>query len=222
MVWGGKRMKQAAGETLYLKIEKNVQVHDTHVTVGDIAQVLCTDKATENLVKTVKIPGATNGKPGRRAMSVMKVIELIQQEAVGIEVNNIGECDFIITLEKKKQPSEIISWGKTVFVAVLAFFGAAFTIMTFNNDVDIPKLFSQIFLQFTGRESDGFTVLEVFYSVGIGLGILLFFNHFAGKKFTADPTPLEVEMRLYEDDVDTTLIESSNRSTRQSTNTGGK
>lgn len=215
-------MKQAAGETLYLKIEKNVQVHDTHVTVGDIAQVLCTDKATENLVKTVKIPDATNGKPGRRAMSVMKVIELIQQEAVGIEVNNIGECDFIITLEKKKQPSEIISWGKTVFVAVLAFFGAAFTIMTFNNDVDIPKLFSQIFLQFTGRESDGFTVLEVFYSVGIGLGILLFFNHFAGKKFTADPTPLEVEMRLYEDDVDTTLIESSNRSTGQSTNTGGK
>ena len=31
------------------------------------------------------------------------------------------------------------------------------------------------------------------------------------KQGGADPTPLEVEMRTYEDDVDTTLIESGNR-----------
>lgn len=205
-------MKQASGETLYLKIDKNVQVHDTKVTVGDIAQVLCTDKATENLVKTVKVPTATNGKPGRHAMSVMEIIQLIQKEAVGLEVNNIGEADFIVTLEKEKQPGAWWSCAKTAFVTILAFFGAAFTIMTFNNDVDIPKLFTQIFLQFTGQESDGFTVLEISYSIGLGLGILLFFNHFAGKKFTSDPTPMEVEMRTYEDNVDNTLIERSRRS----------
>ena len=49
------------------------------------------------------------------------------------------------------------------------------------------------------------------YSVGIGLGVLVFFNHFAGKKLTADPTPLEVEMRSYEDQVDTTVLEASRR-----------
>lgn len=38
-----------------------------------------------------------------------------------------------------------------------------------------------------------------------------FFHHFAKKQGGADPTPLEVEMRTYEDDVDTTLIESGNR-----------
>ena len=77
--------------------------------------------------------------------------------------------------------------------------------------MDIPKLFGQLYLQFTGRESDGFTILELTYSVGLGLGILIFFNHFAGKKLTKDPTPMEVEMRLYEDEVDTTLIEASRR-----------
>lgn len=204
-------MKQASGETLYLKIEKNVQIHDTQVTIGDLAQVLCTDKATGNLVKTIKVPTATNGKPGRHAMSVMEIIALIQKEAVGIEVNNIGESDFIVTLEKKKQPGMVWSYGKAAFVSILSFFGAAFTIMTFNNDVDIPKLFAQIYSQFTGMESDGFTVLEATYSLGVGLGIILFFNHFAGRKLTADPTPLEVEMRSYEDDVDTTLIERSRR-----------
>lgn len=204
-------MKQAANETLYLKIEKNVQVHDSKITIGDIAQVLCTDQAAGNFIKTIKLPDAFHGKAGRHAMSVMEVIERIGQEVSGLEINNIGESDFIITLEKQQQPGKAWSYGKTAFVALLAFFGAAFTIMTFNNDVDIPKLFAQIFLQFTGKESDGFTVLELFYSIGIGVGILLFFNHFAGKKITDDPTPLEVEMRTYEDEVDQTLIERSRR-----------
>ena len=47
-------MKQAGGETLYLKVDRNVQVHDKKVTIGDLAQILCTDKQTENFVKTIK------------------------------------------------------------------------------------------------------------------------------------------------------------------------
>ena len=35
-------MKQAGGETLYLKVDRNVQVHDKKVTIGDLAQILCT------------------------------------------------------------------------------------------------------------------------------------------------------------------------------------
>ena len=72
-------------------------------------------------------------------------------------------------------------------------------------------MFGQLYGMFTGRASDGFTLLEISYSIGVGLGILVFFHHFAKKQGGADPTPLEVEMRTYEDDVDTTLIESGNR-----------
>ena len=190
-------MKQAGGETLYLKVDRNVQVHDKKVTIGDLAQILCTDKQTENLVKTIKVPQATNGKPGRHTMSVMELIERIQEEVSG----------------------RVLSYAKTIFVAALSFFGAAFTIMTFNNDVDIPKLFAQIYQQFTGTPSSGFTVMEFSYSIGLGLGILLFFNHFGGRKITADPTPLEVEMRTYEDEIDTTLIERSTRDPKKQKNT---
>ena len=198
-------MKQAGGETLYLKVDRNVQVHDKKVTIGDLAQILCTDKQTENLVKTIKVPQATNGKPGRHTMSVMELIERIQEEVSGLEINNIGEYDFLVTYEAKKQPGRVLSYAKTIFVAALSFFGAAFTIMTFNNDVDIPKLFAQIYQQFTGTPSSGFTVMEFSYSIGLGLGILLFFNHFGGRKITADPTPLEVEMRTRVVSVQSTL-----------------
>ena len=83
--------------------------------------------------------------------------------------------------------------------------------MAFNNDIGITNLFGQLYRQFTGEASDGFTVLEVTYSLGVGIGILVYFNHFSRKKRTTDPSPLEVEMRTYEDEVDTTLIEAEGR-----------
>ena len=41
------------------------------------------------------------------------------------------------------------------------------------------------------------------------------FNHFGGRKITEDPTPMEVEMRVYEDDVNKTLIEQEKRKERK-------
>ena len=91
------------------------------------------------------------------------------------------------------------------------FFGGGFSIMNFNNDVDIPALFEQIYTQITGQHATGFAVLEISYSIGIGLGVLFFFNHFGRMKITDDPTPMQVQMRLYEDDVNTTIIEDDSR-----------
>ena len=100
---------------------------------------------------------------------------------------------------------------KTSQVVLISFMGAAFSIMAFNNDVGVTKMFSQIYELVTGTKSDGFTVLEFTYSIGIAIGILTFFNHFGKRRFSVDPTPIEVEMRLYENDLQTTLIENISR-----------
>ena len=55
------------------------------------------------------------------------------------------------------------------------------------------------------------TVLEVSYCIGLTVGIMVFFNHIGRKKITADPTPLQVEMRKYENDLDMTFIENASR-----------
>ena len=90
--------------------------------------------------------------------------------------------------------------------------GSSFAIMTFSTDVDTANLFSKIYTQFTGEIATGPTILEFTYSVGIGIGVVFFFNHFGKGKLTQDPTPVEVQMRLYEDDVNKTLIADKNRS----------
>ena len=37
-------MKQAGGETLYLKVDRNVQVHDKKVTIGEIGRASCRER----------------------------------------------------------------------------------------------------------------------------------------------------------------------------------
>lgn len=196
---------------LYLKVDKNVRAKGESVHLGDIATLNCAEKVIENKVKTLRLPTQQVKGAGRYVFSVFDVIEVIQGEYPALEISNLGEADFILTVEKEKKLYEFVSWIKTAFVCFLSFFGAAFSIMAFNNDIDIAKLFGQLYEIFTGETSNGFTLLEISYSIGVGLGILIFFHHFSQKKNCCDPTPLEVEMRTYEDEVDLTLIESGNR-----------
>lgn len=147
----------------------------------------------------------------RAAISVLGVIKKIHGEIPDLEIQNVGEIDFIITYKKEKDAGKLMHLLKIVFVVLISFFGAAFSAMAFNNDVDTVTMFGQIYQLVTGRTSDGFTILEITYSIGLIVGILIFFNHFGKSKVSVDPTPLEVEMRLYENDIQTTLIENYSR-----------
>lgn len=49
--------------------------------------------------------------------------------------------------------------------------------------------------------------IEIAYAAGLAGGIIIFFNHIGRRRITHDPTPIEVSMRKYEDDVNNTLAE---------------
>ncbi len=203
-----------SGATVYIKLDQNILTKKETVFLKEIAEISCSDKDTENKIKTIPFPCGGEGKPGRYVHSAVEIIAAVTERFPGVHVETMGASDFIMTLEKRQQPPAAWERIKTAVVCLLTFFGAAFCIMTFNNDVDITTLFGQLFEQFTGRASDGFTVLEISYSIGVGAGILIFFNHFSRKKTTSDPTPLQVEMRSYEDDINTALIETKERKGR--------
>ena len=202
-------------DTLYIQTEKNVEVHSPDVYLQDVAKLSCCNSSVLNRNKVRKIFTIPQDKPGRYVVSAMDLIDEIQKKEQSVDVNHIGEPNFVITYETQKHKHVAYSWFKTVLVSLVTIVGAAFSIMTFNTDVDTSGLFFHIYKQFTGNISDGYTILELTYSIGIGLGVIFFFNHFGGKRLTQDPTPMEVEMRLYEDDIDTTIIEQAERKENQ-------
>ena len=205
----------SGSDTIYIKADRNTEVTKPDVTIGDVVKVECANSSVTSRVKTLKLlkfhDTDKKKKQNRTSVSILKVIACIHEVYPNADVESVGEQDFIVTLEEQRTAGQFVHWIKTFFVVVITFCGAAFSMMAFNNDVDVTKMFGQIYESLTGAESSGFTVLEITYSIGVIIGILTFFNHFGKKKFTVDPTPMEVEMRLYENDIQTTLIEDFSR-----------
>ena len=190
----------SSSDTIYIKADRNVEVTKPEVTLGDVLKIECANSSVTSRLKTLKLLKFHNTdkkNQNRTAVSILKVIECIHEVYPNADIQNVGEQDFIVTLEEQQTAGQLLHWIKTVSVVIITFCGAAFSMMAFNNDVDVTKMFG--------------TILELTYSIGVIIGILTFFNHFGKKKFTVDPTPMEVEMRLYENDIQTTLIEDFSR-----------
>jgi len=154
-------------------------------------------------------------KHRRYAFSVMKIIELINQEYPNVEVQNIGEPDFIIDYENKDKQkhalNRILNVIKIASICLITMFGSVYAIMAYNNDVAVSEVFEKAYMIFLGATGQGHMIIEIMYSIGLTIGIIIFYNHFGGKKITNDPTPLEVEMHTLESDIDDSLISRSSR-----------
>lgn len=200
-----------AQTTVYIKAERNTQMQADDVFLKDIASVYCEDKATLGKVKAIKLHTFHEKDKKRFFISMTEVVKLVKEAVSGTEVESIGEPDMIVDrvyVEKKKGAVEA---AKILVVSLVCFFGASFTIMAFHNDIGIVDVFAKYYKLVMGTESNGFTVLEVSYSIGLAAGILLFFNHIGGRRITKDPTPIEVEMAIYEEDVEKALIKTADR-----------
>lgn len=201
----------SAGRTVYLNLRELTEVHEPEIYLKDAAEIYCGDKNLLSRCRALKLASVPAGKPCRLVKSAVWAAALLEGLDPSVQVANLGKSEFIIDYKPLRRPMAVWEWAKTVFVCAVCFCGAAFAVMTFNNDVGAADVFRKIYVLVTGTPSDGRTVLEFSYSLGLGAGILLFFNHFAGWKFSADPTPLEVEMRTYDENIAKTVIQNGER-----------
>jgi len=197
--------------TVYLKCDRNVEVQSQDVFLSDIGSLQCADKTIGAKLKALKIYHFASQGEKRCVISTLKLVELMEDACPNITVQIVGEPDVLIewvSVDRHKSPQQ---WVKIVFVCLVSFFGTAFTIMAYHNDVGINDVFTEVYRMVMNREPRGLNTLEVSYSIGLAVGIIVFFNHVGGRRLTKDPTPIEVAMRNYEEDVDKTLIATAGR-----------
>lgn len=197
-------------DTVHISFQQVEKVPERKVYLGQAGKIHCADARIEAGCRSLLLYRFQE-KEEKKGFSVLQVVALIEEHYPGITVNNVGTPDFLLEYEGARNASKGIALAKTILVCLISFFGAAFAVMTFNNDGDVMNVFSTVYQQFTGVESDGTTVLEAGYSIGLPLGILFFFDHFHKKKDREDPTPLEVQMRLYGNDVAGSVIQKEEK-----------
>ena len=193
--------------TVYVKASGNCIVYDKNITLGDVLKIECTDRGILRMVKQMELYHFNHEHSV--VFSILKVIETIHQDYPNVDVVNCGESDFIVEYQKSTVKSRVWEKIKLILIAIIVFFGSAFTIMTFHTDIGIQKTFERFYEQVMGEAKPLVTELEISYSIGLAVGIVVFFNHFRKKKLTQDPTPIEVEMKKYNKDLINTKISES-------------
>lgn len=187
---------------IYIKPKKKASlVGKAHVTVKDIADVH-SGPDIKKRVEGVKLL-ATGGQDGIYLVSVIDVVVAVSAALPGHVINNLGEMDTLVSVKarppKKNRP---LKWIKAALVSLVLFVGASSAIMAFHTDSQLGTVFTKYYEMFFGEKVEKPYIINIPYSIGLALGIVVFFNHFTGKRITKEPTPIEVEMATYEKDVE--------------------
>lgn len=197
--------------TVYLKCDRSAEVRAQDVFLKDVAEVRCLDQTVLAKLKAIKVHHFTKDGEKRCVISNLKLVSLMEEVCEDINVQVIGEPDVLVEWIKVDRHKGWQQWAKAAFVCLISFFGTAYTIMAYHNDVGINEVFTEVYRMTMGVEPAGLNTLEVAYSLGLAAGIIVFFNHIGGRRLTKDPTPVEVSIKNYETDVDKTLIEQAGR-----------
>lgn len=195
-------------DTLYIRMRHKILVRPNHtVTIGNLAQIISNESLKEKIENTVVYHVNMSDK-NIVVIDVMTVIDKIHSTYPYIDIQSIGPTQSIVEIEYRKRNFSIVYF---IGVWLLLFVGAALTIMNFHEDVSMREVHQRIYFIMTGEHNDKPLMLQIPYSFGLGLGMILFFNHLFKKRINEEPSPLEVEMFNYQQDLDRYVMLKENK-----------
>ena len=206
---------------IYIKPVKKAAISERRaILIEDVAEIVATADVSKK-VNEMKLIDISNDKETKKSylVSVTDIIKVIKKTYPDCTINNVGEMDTLVQYSAKKSRDRAwFKWLRVAFVVLVLFVGSSTAIMSFHTDGQMSKIFENYYRMFYGQENKNPRIVSIPYSIGVALGIIVFYNHFMGRKITDDPTPVEVEMELYENDVTETLVDvlSQRKNARES------
>lgn len=185
------------------------------LTVGKLAEVVANPDmqvAVEDIIVTKAMERAGD----YLIVSSLLIIRRIKEEFPDTELHLLGETDVMVEVaenpaNRRTNPPWILVGG----VCIILFFGAALAIMNFHADVSMPEVHRYLYFLITGQKNIHPYVMQIPYSIGIGLGMVIFFNHVTKRKFSKEPSPLEVEMFLYQQNIHEYMLRSAEQEAKE-------
>mgnify|MGYP003418407388 FL=1 len=191
---------------LRLRHRVHIRVNQTKIYLEDIARIIGTEEIVPSL-QGLLIYELEKSDRNIIVIDLSSIVERITKN-YPIDIQAIGPSQTIIEVVPEQKKNNTILF---VIVWLLLFVGSALTIMNFHEDVSMPAVHQKIYKLITGNEIERPLILQIPYSFGLGLGMVLFFNHFFKKRFNDEPSPLEVEMFNYQQDLDQYVMMNENK-----------
>jgi stage V sporulation protein AA len=190
-------------ETIYIRLRNRfyTQVDET-ITIGKLAQVIAPNQLKDQICR---LPQYTITKEDSSyvVIDAMDVIDTIHTHFPHVDIQTVGPSQTVLEVKSKKRKVRPLFIS---LVWLLLFIGAALTIMNFHEDVAMGDVHQKIYQLITGEKNEKPLIIQIPYSLGVGIGMVLFFNHLFKKKFNEEPSPLEVEIFKYQQDLDQFIV----------------
>jgi stage V sporulation protein AA len=183
---------------IYLRLRRKVRLpRGKAIQLGDVAQLLAEPEWEEELLRMeLHRPDRSDGN--LILIDMLAIIANIKARYPEAAIETFGEPHTLVELVSKRRST---NWFAFAVVWLLLFFGSGLAIMNFHEDVSMPAVHRSIAFMFTGEFVEHPYWLQIPYSFGLGLGMVIFFNHVFKKKINEEPSPLDVEMFKYEESV---------------------
>lgn len=196
---------------IYIKPFKKVSLSEVkQVYLKDIAEIYAPNNIFKK-VKNIKIIDITENEQKNYLISIIDIINAINKEIENCTINNVGEMDTVLEYSPVREKDNSFKKNlKVAIVTIILLAGSSTAIMSFHSDAQMSKVFENYYYIFFNERVENPMLLDIPYSIGLAIGIIVFFNHFVGKKITTDPTPIEVEMSTYEANVTDNIIDTLN------------
>jgi stage V sporulation protein AA len=196
-------MKQSISSFLYIRLRRKARIHKgSLVYLGDIAQMIA-DPEIEKELALLQIYHPRQKDGNRVLIDMMLIVRKIKEKYPQLQIEHFGEPHVLLEIyTDSKQPNKV----GIVLVWLILFIGSGLAIMNFHADVSMLEVHKRIYELITGQKIEHPYLLQIPYSLGIGAGMVIFFNHLFKKKFNEEPSPLEVEMFLYQENLNHYVI----------------
>jgi len=190
-----------AMEIIYIQLKKDVHLHSLGTLyLEDIAQVSSTCKD----IRKTPIYTVTKSDEKYVVIDSFIIMSHLQRLFPEIEWKLLGPSQSLLKIQARDASGHL--W-KAIIVWIILFIGTGMTIMNFHYDVSMQEVQQKIHVLLTGVENEFPLLIQIPYSFGLGIGMLLFFNYWFKKKLTDEPSPLEIELFNYQQQIDTYTLE---------------
>ncbi|MCO4850293.1 stage V sporulation protein SpoVAA [Bacillus vallismortis] len=179
------------------------------ITVGDAAQIEGQLQLKKKL-SAMPLYQVSEKDKNIVILDIIQVLKAIHLQDPILDVQTVGGAETIVEIQyRKRHLSTVLFIG----VWLLLFIGSCLAIMNFHEDVSMRDVHIALYEIITGERNDYPYLLQIPYSIGLGLGMIVFFNHIFKKRLNEEPSPLEVEMFNYQLDLDQYVAMHENQET---------
>lgn len=183
---------------IYLRMKKKVTMREAEtVFLHEIALI---DAPSEDkaLLKDIVIHEIKKEDGEFLVIEAFVLLSILRKIIQNREIEIVGPHETIIEIKPVERKSPRLFM---LLVWTILFIGTAMSIMNFHYDVNMPEVHEKLHYMLTGEENKHPLWIQIPYSIGLGVGMILFLNHWFKVRINEEPSPLEIELFKYEKDM---------------------